>query len=196
MLDLKSDKSIILGLGDLKLSDTEYTLNQDKMINGIHYKPIFPVYAMFNENATFYERYDNLLKNLVVGSGKGGTEISKGENTLFYGYAANRLSSNASNIVLGVLNTEYSYFLKEWFDPCTIYDEEPELSGRGIIKITHWRRKRAKYELFRTFNIYSKNLQISKEAFDYWEILEPKIVDFQNAFCEEQLNQLRLIRKR
>lgn len=196
MLDLKSDKSIILGLGDLKLSDTEYTLNQDKIINGIHYKPIFPTYAVFNENATFYERYDNLLKNLVVGSGKGGTEISKGENILFYGYAANRLSSNASNIVLGVLNTEYSYFLKEWFDPCTIYNEEPELSGRGIIKITHWRRKRAKYELFSTFNIYSQNLQIPKEAFEYWEILEPKIVEFQDAFCEEQLNQLRLIRKK
>lgn len=196
MLDLKSDKSIILGLGDLKLSDTEYTLNQDKMINGIHYKPIFPTYAVFNENATFYERYDNLLKNLVVGDGKGGSEISKGENTLFYGYAANILSSNASNIVLGVLNTEYSYFLKEWFDPCTIYNEEPELSGRGIIKITHWRRKRAKYELFSTFNIYSQNLQIQKEAFEYWKILEPKIVELQDAFCEEQLNQLRLIRKR
>lgn len=41
MLDLKSNKSLILSLGNLKLSDTEYTLNKDKMINGIHYKPIF-----------------------------------------------------------------------------------------------------------------------------------------------------------
>lgn len=196
MLDLKSEKSIILSLGDLKLSDTEYTLKNDKTINGIHYKPIFPTYALYGENATFYERYDHLLANLVVGDGKGGTEISKGENTLFYGYAANILSSNASNIALGVLNTEYSYFLKEWFDPCTIYNEEPELSGRGIIKITYWRRKRAKYELFSTFNIYSQNLQMSKETFSYWNILEPKIVELQEAFCEEQLEQLRLIRKR
>lgn len=196
MLDLKSDKSIILGLGDLKLSDTEYTLNQDKMINGIHYKPIFPTYAVFNENATFYERYDNLLMHLVVGDGKGGSEISKGENTLFYGYAANRLSSNASNIVLGILDTNYSYFIEEWFDSSTIYKEEPELKQRSVIRISDWKSQNAEQETFFTFNIYSQSLQIPKEAFEYWKTLEPKIVEFQNAFCEEQLNQLRLIRKR
>ncbi len=165
MLDLKSEKSIILSLGDLKLSDTEYTLKNDKTINGIHYKPIFPTYALYGENATFYERYDHLLANLVVGDGKGGTEISKGENTLFYGYAANRLSSNASNIALGVLNTEYSYFLKEWFDPCTIYNEGPELSGRRIIKITYWRRKRAKYEYLAHLIFIRKTYKCQKKHF-------------------------------
>lgn len=41
MLDLKSGKFIILGLGDLKLSDTEYTFKNETITNGIYYSPIF-----------------------------------------------------------------------------------------------------------------------------------------------------------
>ncbi len=195
MLDLKSDKSIILSLGDLRLSDTDYTLKNDKTINDFHYKPISSRLAWDDGNFDFYEAYECLLSRLIVGEGKAGVEISKGKNKLFYGYGANTFTSNASNIVLGFLEKGYSYFIKECFDSSTIYDDEPELSQRGIIRISHWNRKNAKYELFVTFNIYSKKFKISREAFAYWEFLEPKIVGFQDAFCEEQLNQLRLIRK-
>lgn len=194
MLDLKSEKSIILGLGDLKLSDTEYTLENDKIINGIHYKPIFPILSW--KDFEFYAPYERLLANIVDGDGKGGAEISKGEETLFYGYGANRLSSNASNIVLGILDEKYSYFIKEWFASSTIYMEEPELIQREIIRISRWKIEKANYKFFLTLDIYSKNLQIKKEAFDYWKILEPKLVEFQDAFKEEQLEQLRLKRRR
>lgn len=193
MLDLRSEKSIILGLGDLKLSDTLYTLGNDKTINGIHYKPIFSILAWKDYNFKFYELYNRLLADIVVGYEKGGTEISKGEETLFYGYGANRLSSNAQNIVLGFLDEEYSYFIRELFDSSTIYSENPEVIRRGIIRILHWKSEKVKYELFPTLDILdSKKLQI-EEALEYWKILEPKIVEFQDAFKEEQL---RLMKKR
>lgn len=197
MVDLKSEKSIILSLGDLKLSDTEYTLKNEKMINGIYYKPIFSTLAWRDGNFDFYKPYDRMLYHLVVGDGKAGVEISKGNDTIFYGYGANRFSSNASNIILGFLDSEYSYFINECFDPCTIYDKEPELSSRNIIQIFHWQNENAKYTLFPILNVHSINkVQIKKKAISCWEILEPRIMEFTAAFKDEQLNQLSLRRKR
>lgn len=196
MLDLKNEKSIILSLGNLKLSDTEYTFKKDQTIKGIHYKPIFSTLAKKNGNFDFYKPYDYLLYQLVVGDGRAGVEISKEEKSLFYGFGANRLSSNASNIVLGFLEEEYSYFIKENFDPSTIYTTAPELSERSIIRISNWKRKDAKYELSPILSIYNENLEIAKEGLDYWTVLEPQIMEFQDAFQGEQLNQLCLRRKK
>lgn len=171
-------------------------MSNEKTINGIHYKPIFSVYAWKEEDFEFYEPYDRLLIHLVVGDGKAGTLITKDKKSLFYGYGANRYSSNASNIVLGFLDNKYSYFINECFDPCTIYDDEPELSQRCIIRISNWKSQNAKYKLCKTLSIYTKKLEVEKEAFDYWNILEPRIMEFEDAFKEEQLNQLSLIRKK
>ena len=196
MLDLKSDKSIILGLGDLKLSDTEYTLKNEKTINSIHYKPIFFFFSWREEDFNFFDPYERLLVDLVTNEEKAGVLITKNEHHIFYGYGANRLSSNASNIAMGILNSEYSYFINECFNPDTIYREEPELSQRRIIRISNWKSQNANYKLYPTLSIYSNNLKIKKEAFDWWNILEPKIIEFQDAFMEEQLNQLSLRRKK
>ena len=196
MLDLKSDKSIILGLGDLKLSDTEETLKNEKTINGVYYKPIFSVLAWDKGNFEFYEPYDRLLCHLVVGDGKAGVEITKNNHSIFYGYGANRFNSNASNIVLGFLDKEYSYFLKECFDSDTIYSSDPELIRRDIIRVFHWRIKNAKYKLYPILNFRYNDVEIEKETYEYWEILEPRIMEFQDAFSDEQLNQLSLRRKR
>ncbi len=196
MLDLKSDKSIILGLGDLKLSDTEEILKNEKTINGIYYKPIFSVLAWDKGNFDFYEPYDRLICHLVVGDGKSGVEIAKNNHSIFYGYGANRSNSNASNIVLGFLDKEYSYFLKECFDSDTIYSSDPELVRRDIIRVFHWRRKDAKYKLCPILNFRYNDVKIEKKAYEYFEILEPRIMEFQDAFSDEQLNQLSLRRKR
>lgn len=191
MLDLKSNKSIILGLGDLKLSDTEYTFKKETIINGICYSPIFP-YDLLNRNVG----YERLLYNVIVGSARCGVEIAKKEKKLFYGFGANRISSNASNIVLGFLTTEYSYLIKEYFSSSSIYDKNPELIKREIIRILDLKNENAKYEELSVWDIYSRKIQIPNEAFAYWKILEPRIIDFQDAFQEEQLNQLHLRRKR
>lgn len=196
MVELKNDKSIILDLGDLKLSDTEHTFRNEKIISGIHYKPIFPTLVWGEENFDFYEPYNRLLNHLVTGDGRAGVEISKEEKTLFYGFGANRLSSNASNIVLGFIDKNYSYFIKEWFDPCSIYGAEPSLSQRSIIRVCHWKRKNAKYETFPLFRICSKSLQMEKELYYDIRVLMQRIADFQEAFEAEQLDQLRLIRQK
>lgn len=192
MLNLQDEKSLILGLGDLKLSDTEYTFKVAKLVNGIYYKPIFPSLTWGDESSYLY---DFLLSQLVSGDGRAGVEILKGDETLIYGFGANRLSSNASNIVLGLLAKEYSYFIKEYFDSCTIYDSNPELIQRDIIRVSDWERESAKYESFPVLSVYAKKLQIEKDTFECWKILEPIIAEFQDVFKEEQLNQLRVRRK-
>lgn len=192
MLDIKSDKSIILGLGDLKLKDTEYTLRNEKTINGIYYKPIFPTL----EWEVFYEPYNRLLNHLVIGETRAGVETTKDDRSIFYGYAANRLSSNASNIVLGILNREYSYFIQEYFDSNTIYSVNPELKQRCLALVYHWKEIDSLCKTFLIYDIYSKKTTINKKVMEYWEILEPRIMEFQDAFSDEQLNQLSLRRKR
>lgn len=193
MINLQDENSIILGLGDLKLSDTEYTFREEKAINGIYYNPIFPSLAWEDENSRLL--YELLLSRLVSGDGVAGVEILKGEDTFLYGFGANRLSSNASNIVLGFLEKDCSYFIKEFFDSSTIYTAKPELIERDIIRVSNWRIKRAEFESLPVLSSLSDGLQIDDEATIWWKFLEPRLLEFQDAFKEEQLNQLRIRRR-
>lgn len=43
--------------------------------------------------------------------------------------------------------------------------------------------------------MWSRNYKERNKALSYWEMLEPRIIEFQDAFKEEQLSQLRLRRK-
>lgn len=124
--DLLDEKSIILNIGNIKLSDTGDTFGKRKIVGGYEYHPILKPNDMFPSN---------LVAPIAYGDYRRGTSISDGKNEMILAYGANRINSNAQSMSVGYFDGSQYFFVVEAFGD--IYAEKqnrlPELTRRSIV---------------------------------------------------------------
>lgn len=125
-IDLLDERSIILNIGNIKLSDTGDTFGKRKIVGGYEYNPILKPNDMFPSN---------LVAPIAYGDYRRGTSIRDGKNEMILAYGANRISSNAQSMAIGYFDGSQYFFVVEAFGD--IYAEKrnriPELTRRSIV---------------------------------------------------------------
>jgi len=173
-MEILDKKSLILSIGDVKLSDTEYTFENENIINGYEYESLFEV---FHCN----------LGHFLHGDYRTGSKIKKDDKTIYYAYSANRSSSNAQEIAIGYFNNGKYHFLKEGFT--NIYQDSPELIFRSMLtiddlcKVQTMKQKVLIYYSKIEKNISKKDLEEFKRWIDYVKL-------FEDAFSKQNLDEL------
>ena len=173
-MDLLSKDSLILNLGDLKLSDTEYTFgytyDSEKYCGDICYEP--------GQNSVKF----------LTGDHRVCIKIQKDKENLFHIYCANRSTSNAQNISIGYYDGSYYNFISETFG--NIYEEQPELVSRSIIKVP---------SIYEYCEVQEKGLiylgkiekELTKEDYMMFKTWFKYIENFKQAYSKENLDQIR-----
>ena len=181
-MDLKCQESIILGIGDLKLSDTHDTFGERKTVNGISYIP------MANPRGEFYYP---VSAQLAHGDAREGVIICKDKNKkVFVTYGANRPTSNAQSLAIGYEDENGFFFIMENYRD--IYDKNPSVSSREII------RTKLVYEqhgsIKRIYLYWDPNYgdKIDKADETQYKKLLSIIEELKDAFRKDYLSKLRL----
>lgn len=181
-MDILDKNSIILRIGDLKLDDTEYTFGKHRTVGQFKYIPI-----------------ENQISSVLAAcEHRIGTKIRKNDQQLFFVYGANRPSSNSQSIALGYFARKKYHFIREDF--VDIYSDNPELLARHIITTPclYYRPNaniHAKLLIYNRENKKIINQPSSKDmgSFSRWQ---QYISMFEEAFSEENLTELSLVRQR
>ncbi len=181
--NLFDKNSIILNIGDIKLSDTGDTFEKEKLIKEYEYKPLSnPRDSIFGKQ---------IIASIAYGDAKYGVSISDGKNSIILVYGANRISSNAQNIAIGYFNGSQYFFMVEAFGD--IYAEKrgerPEFIRRRIVTCKSlWNHNEIEKCILDNGEIEEKpteqELNNFKELVSKIKILEP-------ALKKENMNALR-----
>lgn len=183
-VDLLDSESIILGIGDIKLSDTYYTFGESKVINGYEYKNLVDLSSVHT---------DYLPCNIVYGDFVGAVLVDDGTNKIILEYGANRFTSNAQSMAIGYNDETEYFFLYESFG--NIYSEYPRLTERRIITVENLKSLNTKQK--RVFCEWELGkLVVSNEEINRFNELISKIKNIENAFKEDNLNTLSRIRRK
>lgn len=189
-MDIFDKGSIILGIGDIKLSDTDDTFGKRRLINGYEYIPLL------NPNDWIPFR-KQLSAKIAYGDYKCGTNIGNGQNNILLSYGANRINSNAQSMALGYLNELQYFFIVETFGD--IYAEKcgrkPELTSRRLVTCKDlWKYNES--DTTRLILYHGElNKELTKKELDCFSELAYKIEVLHNAFKEDNLRQLRIPEK-
>lgn len=120
--NLLDEQSIILRIGDLKISDTGDTFGRESFVNGYFYVPLKdPKSSSLDINGL-----------LADGDARRCVSIRKDSTEVFLIYGANRVSSNAQSMAIGFKSDSGYYCIKEHFKD--IYEKEPILSSRILVR--------------------------------------------------------------
>ncbi len=122
-MNLQGRDSIMLKIGDLKLSDTNDTFGVKKHVNGISYEPLI------NPLGEWLSPVDSHLAN---GDVREGVKISDGNVEVYLTYGANSLNSKAQSIAIGFELENEFFFIIEYYR--NIYERNPYVSLREIIR--------------------------------------------------------------
>lgn len=125
-MNLTSGESIILKIGDLKVSDTFDVFGARNGINGVLYQPLV------NPRSSFSYAIGS---HLALGDAREGLVIKEGENEVYLVYGANRPTSHAQSMAIGFHDTDGYFFLVEFFTMSEIYEQaKPGVAVRAIVK--------------------------------------------------------------
>ena len=120
--NLLDEQSIILRIGDLKISDTGDTFGRESFVNGYFYVPLkYPKSSSLDINGL-----------LADGDARRCVSIRKDSTEVFLIYGANRVSSNAQSMAIGFKSDSGYYCIKEHFKD--IYKKEPILSSTILVR--------------------------------------------------------------
>lgn len=182
-MNLLDKNSLILQIGDIKLSDTDDTFGKSIDIDGYKYNPIV------NPKSNILSK--NITANIAFGDYKCGVSISDGADSVILAYGANRPNSNAQSMAIGYNNRSRYFFVVETFR--NIYadriGQKPELSSRRILTCTSlWQHDEKEKLIIYCNEIY--NNPTLKEL-NYFQNLINKIQNLEQAFSREKLDKLR-----
>ncbi len=126
---LTSSKSIILGIGDLKISDTHETFGMLDDVNGIKYMPLSD------------PKTGSLVtpSDIIVRCGaRRGLRITDGKDEIFLVYGSNTVSANAQSMAIGISDWRAFFFVEETFIEKELYlrNGTPGLASRRIVECT------------------------------------------------------------
>ena len=177
--DLLDENSIILAMGDIKLSDTDETFGKSKIVNQYKYEPIL------NPKNSFPKK---IFADIAYGDYKCGTTISNDEKSILLAYGANRINSNAQSMAIGYFDGSQYFFVVEAFED--IYRKEPELVARRIVNCKSlWSYDQTEKEIWYRGKTKGK---LTQKDLKYFKELSARIEMLEPALKEENLNSLRM----
>jgi len=181
-MDLLDEESIILRIGDLKISDTGDTFGRESFVNGYYYVPL--------KNTKSLDK--NICISLAHGSARRGVLIRKDSTEVFLTYGANRDTSNAQSMAIGFKSDSEYYFLHEYFGD--IYEEKPKLSSRKIVRCQSLFNPSENDSIKEIFNALSpKYIETPTDSDEKsFEELMSQISIIEPGLAEQCLNNLRL----
>ncbi len=185
-MDLLDKESIILQIGDLKLSDTYDTFGEKKYVNGILYLPLINPHGKWCYPVGLH---------LASGDSREGVAISKNDNTdeIFFTYGANRPSSNAQSMAIGYQDENGFFFVMENFRD--IYDKAPSVSSREIVRCKFiFEPCGTRKTVYLNFDSAYKAKLTKPDKVSFQKLLS-KVQTLKDAFSEENLSKLRRTRK-
>ena len=169
--EISSQESILLNLGDLKLSDTENTFGLKKEVDGYIYEPL-------------NDKPYHIISGKVLGLSK----IYKEDKNILYAYSSEEPFSCAVELAIGYKKEEQYIFIIETFGD--IYSENPKFSSRKITiidNIVNPNKKESVEVIY--FGTYYRAPSLFYHAnFANWLNY---IETFKEAFTKENLNVLR-----
>lgn len=183
--DLSDKNSIILQIGDIKLSDTGDTFGKTRRVDEYEYNPL-----LNPKNSILFRK--GIIANIGSnGSYRCGASISDGKDSVLLTYVANRITSNAESMAIGFFDGEQYFFVDEFFSD--IYGENPELSRRDIMVCKSLWEKGEKKKVI----IYNGEIDAppTKKEVDYFEQLMGRVERLEPAFEKEKLRTLRPSRR-
>ena len=124
-MNLLDEESILLRIGDIKLSDTYDTFGERKIVNEYEYNPLV------NPKSVSFFDTTQLTSNVAHGDSREGTCISNKKTEILLTYGANRCGSNAQSMAIGYFDGTKYFFVDETFGD--IYSEKPQLNSRNVI---------------------------------------------------------------
>ena len=105
-MKLSDKESIILRIGDLKISDTGDTFGRESFVNSYYYIPL--------KNTKSLDK--NIYISLANGDARRAVLIRKDSTEIFLTYGANRDTSNAQSMAIGFKSDIEYYFIHEYFN--------------------------------------------------------------------------------
>lgn len=170
-MDIYGPESIILKIGDLKLSDTGETFGKEKSVNGFQYTPLKDP-----KNKT----YSQIAFHLAHGDSREGVSIKNERAEVLLTFGANRSNSNAQNMAIGYYNGKEYFFIVECFRD--IYSEHPTLSSRSIIRCQSlWERSEK---------------DVDKAVFNWRELDFPEHIEQKEKLAEKESALLKELQSR
>ena len=188
--NLLDENSIILQIGNIKLSDTDETFGKNRTVNGYEYNPLL------NPNKMFGLR-KQMADNIAYGDYRCGVSISNdSKDSIILAYGANRINSNAQSMAIGHHDGSQYFFVVETFR--NIYaeriGEKPELASRRIVVCESlWKHDEKQKVIIYDEEIYKTPTKREEDCFR--ELME-KLKRLEPAFEEENLKALNALRKR
>ncbi len=181
-MDILKKESIVLKIGDLKLSDTYDTFGEKRNVNGYECHPIEDPKGRW---------FSQIIVELAHGDSREGVIIKKGDDEIYLTYGANRRGSNAQSMAIGYLKGDKYFFIDECFRD--IYDENPIVSSRSMVKCDSLWEESKNIMVKPLMNIYNSRLKVEIDNEEEREIeeLASKIENIKNALTKESLRNLR-----
>lgn len=182
-MDIYSEESIVLKIGDLKLSDTRDTFGKKRDVNGYQYIPLEDPKAIL---------FSDISNNLAHGDSREGVSIRSKDDEIFLIFGANRSGSNAQSMAIGYYNGGEYFFIDECFGD--IYSEKPRLSSRRIVRCQSLWKSSKKDIIKNTYNYYDPNIKEELTSTEKKSLIEllSKIQSVENGLTKESLSNLRL----
>lgn len=179
-MQLYDKESIILRIGDLKLSDTYDTFGEKRMVNSFLYQPIIHPDGFWHLQ---------IGEHLAHGDSREGVMISNENVKVYLTYGANRLGSNAQSMAIGYQDENGFFFIDECFGD--IYSEKPRLSSRYIVRCQSlFERNGSEKSVFSFYSPEYKG-RLSKADKVSFEKLLSRIRMIEDAVSKSSLNNLR-----
>ncbi|MBR5389358.1 hypothetical protein IK146_02255 [Candidatus Saccharibacteria bacterium] len=143
-VNLNDSGSIILGLGDLKVSDTYDVFGKRAEVNGILYQPLVNPGSSMSQPIGVH---------LALGDAMEGVLIKQRDNEIYFTYGANRPTSHAQSMAIGFHDKEGFFFIVEYFTMAEIYtSSKPKVCRRTIVRCASLCERRADTTITTTFN--------------------------------------------
>lgn len=181
-MNLLEKDSIILKIGDLKLSDTHDTFGEKKEINGYQYIPLEDPSGSWSSQ---------VIDLLAHGDAKEGVLIRNQDTEILLTYGANRVASNAQSMAIGYYNGGEYYFMDECYRD--IYSEHPIVTSRNFVKCHSLWSQTEGDTCKALFSIYNPNLKVRLTKAEKQIILElvSRIKRIEQGLTKESLSNLR-----
>ena len=174
---ISSTDSILLGLGDLKLWDT------DKTFGNRHSAPI-------TIDGVTYQPLDFVPNSILSGRELFVSEIICNEKKLYYAFSKTEDTDNAVELALGYAKNKEYFFVKESFG--NLYSENPVFTTRSFMMLDDLQNPTQKKstEVMNLGEYNAPSLEYHHNFANWQDYIE----SFPEPFEEQKLNLLRRVR--